>query len=283
VSGDNRYYYTDVWAGLRTMLNTARDYNIRFVELPYNSGGQGDEISPLLEHVKVDGIISVGYLDNRGKLPLDGIIKHNIPVSLVTNDVSLPSRLCCVQPDYPVTGRMLAEFICPRIPAGGGILIHAGDGSVPSQYLMVQGFETYLAEKGLSNPLYKIYSEGGKEQTRRRLAETLRDRPVAACAGVNARGSILLAEALEEAGMAGKITAVGSDLFSENFAYLRKGVFSSLLNKNSFMQAYIATKCMIEYLLRNISPPMETIFVGSEIVFQSNAAMYQHGADKLFL
>jgi LacI family transcriptional regulator len=282
---DGRYYYTDVWKGLRTMFNTARDFNINYIETPYYNGvnNHSDELTQLLETSKIDGLLSEGWTDNRGKLSLQRFIDANIPVTLVTNDLPFSSRFCCVQPNYRITGRMLAEFIVRQIPPGAGILIGAGDVLMPSHYLTVEGFDSWLREKGLANPVYKVHTQGSKTETQKHLVRVLQEKNISAAVCVNARGSVILAQALIEAGMAGKIIAVGSDLFEENFRFLSDGVFTSLLNKNSFMQAYIAAKCLIDYLARGITPPNDSIYVGSEIVFQSNAAMYQDGSSRLLL
>jgi LacI family transcriptional regulator len=284
-SEDNRYFYADVWAGLRAMFNTARDLNINYVEVPYYDGfnNQADELARLSENTCPDGLISVGYTDNRGKMSLSRFIETNVPVVLVANDIVHSERLCCVRPNYLVTGRMLAEFITRQIPPGAPVLVCAGDVLVPSHYLIVQGFDSYFSDNGLTNPVYKVHSDADKEKTLKNFEHALSKNTPAACVCVNARGSVLMAQALAATGLAGKITAVGSDLFEENFNALQNGVFTSLLNKNGFMQAYIAAKCIIDYLVRDIKPPNDSIYVGSEIVFQSNAAMYRDGSSRLIL
>jgi LacI family transcriptional regulator len=282
---DSRFFFEDVWQGLRASFYNARDLNINYIEAPYypELNNNADELTAFLDETEIDGLLSVGFTDNRGMLPVQRIIDRNIPVAFVSNDLPLASRLLCVQPDYRVTGRMLAEFISRQIPPGAGVLIYVGDELMPSHYLMVEGFDSYLADKGLKNPVYKVHAENDKAETVKRLIQILQKEPVAACTCVNARGSVLLANALIETGLAGKVIAVGSDLFEENFRFLRDGVFTNLLNKNSFFQGYIAAMSVIDYLVRDKKPPDDNIYVRSEIVFQSNAEMYQDGSSRMFL
>ena len=253
--------------------------------MPYYGGisNHADELADLMDHTGIQGLLSSGYLDNRGSVSLQRIIERNIPVVMVTNDLPLSGRLCCVQPDYRITGRMLAEFLSRQIPKGSGVLVCAGDLLIPSHYAIVEGFDSYLADKGLANPVYKVHSSGSKETDMELLARTLEQKKPAAACCVNARGSVMLGTAIAGAGLAGRIAAVGSDLFEENFRFLRDGVFTSLLHKNTYLQAYVAAKCLSDYVLRDIRPPTDTIYVDSEIVFESNASMYQNGFSRLLL
>ncbi|MDR2053268.1 MAG: LacI family transcriptional regulator [Treponema sp.] len=284
---DNRFFYTGIWQGIRDFFNTVVDLNISCLEVPYKSKNgydvNTDEFAGVLESVKPDGLLTLGALDRQGKVFIQPFIEKNVPVVLATNDIPNSGRLCCVQPEYRISGRMLAEFITRQIPGNAGILIWAGDIKVPSHYLIVEGFDSYMRDRGLLNPLYKVYSSGTKREDGESISSALREKKPAACCSVNARGSVLLGNAVLEAGLAGKIVAVGSDLFKENLRFLINGVFTNLLQKNSYMLAYVAAKYLVDFLVRDMSPPADLINVGSEIVFQSNASMFKNGISQLLL
>lgn len=282
---DNRFYYTGIWQGVRDYFKAARDLNINCIEIPYKNyiNDSTDELSELSENEEIHGLVTVGYLDRRGEISIQRFIERNIPVVLVTNDAPGPGRICCVQPEYRVTGRMLAEFITRQIPAASVILLWAGDARVPSHYAIVEGFQSFMADRKLSNPVHRIYSAGSREADRKILLEAFRRERPDACCCVNARGSVLMGAVIKEAGMTGKIVAVGSDLFKENLRFLQDGVFTSLVHKNPYLQAYVAAKCLIDYLVKDLRPPSELINVGSELVFQSNASMFKNGFSQLLL
>jgi LacI family transcriptional regulator len=282
---DNRLYYSGIWEGIRDVFKTVRDLNVTCLEVPYYNGinNQADELADVLSHGEVNGLLSVGYADNRGKISIQRFIDRNIPVVLITNDIPLSGRLCCVQPDYRTTGRMLAEFITRQIPEKSGILLWAGDVLIPSHYAIVEGFDSWLADEGLHNPVHKLHPRGTKEQDLKRIMRTLRHEPIGACCSVNALGSLLLGTALEQIKFTKRLVAVGSDLFEENFRFLKNGTFTNLVHKNPYMQAYVAAKYLVDFLLREARPPTDVINVGSEIVFQSNAFMYQNGSSRLLL
>jgi LacI family transcriptional regulator len=147
----------------------------------------------------------------------------------------------------------------------------------------MEGFDSYLRDKGLPNPVYKVYSSGIKQRDGENMLSAIRENKPGACCSVNARGSVLLGNALRGEGLTDRIIAVGSDLFRENLRFMRDGVFTSLLHKNSYMLAYVAAKYLVNFLVKDMSPPADTINVGGEIIFQSNASMFNNGFSQLLL
>lgn len=276
-SEENRFYFSSVWEGVRDHMRSVSDFNIRLVEMPYvrGLGNQEAEIAELFENGELDGLLTVGFTDDFGQAALAKFGRMNIPFVLVGDDLPQSGRLCCVQPNYPVIGRILAELLSRQIPASGSILLCAGRVAMPSHYLVVLGFDEYLRERGLDFPVYKIHTETYGDESRRLLVRELeRHADIAACACVNARGSVMLGRALVEAGKAGRMPAVGSDLFPESLAFLRDGVFTNLLHKNQYHQSRMAAGILVDYLLRDIRPSDSVFYVGSEVVFQSAIPMY---------
>lgn len=274
---ENRFYFPEVWRGVQEYLGSVRDYNVRLVELPYQKGQgrKGDEIEDLYGRGMLDGLLTVGFMDDFGQASLAKFNHSKIPMILVGDDVPQSGRLCCVQPNYHVVGKILAELLSRQIPKDGSILLCAGNATMPSHYLVVAGFDAYLQEHGLENTVYKIHTESLGENGMKRVARELeRHDDIVACASVNARGSVVLGQALVETKRAGTVPAVGSDLFEENVAFLRDGVFSNVMNKNPFQQSFFAAKALVDYLLRDIVPSEDVLFVNSEVVFQSSLDMH---------
>ena len=85
------------------------------------------------------------------------------------------------------------------------------------------------------------------------------------------------AQALQQCGKAGRIFAVGSDVFAENMTALQDKVLNNLVQKNPYAQGYLGIKTLVEYLVQGKAPEQNTIYVGSEVVFRSNAVMYDSG------
>ena len=102
-----------------------------------------------------------------------------------------------------------------------------------------------------------------------------KDRGITGCGSVTARGSVQLARALVDTGLAGRIPAIGSDVFGENIENLKRGVFQNLMFKNPYQQGWLAAEYLFKHIFRNQPTGDTTIFVKSEVVFQSSISMYK--------
>lgn len=279
----NRFYFSYVWNGIHEYLASMRDYNIDLVELPYynDAAGQGRALAELLEEERLDGVLTLGYMDRECRTLLRRFKKKGVPVVLVGSDVQRSDRFCCVQPDYDVVGRTLAELLNWQAPQGP-ILVCAGSHIIPSHYEIVLGLEAFFRDSGLDRVVVKVNENGDEAAYYDDIARLLSSRePFAACCSVSARSSVLLARALEATKAAGTMPAVGCDVFDENIRSLELGTFTNLIHKNPYSQAYMATKCLAEYIFRNIKPARDTLLVGSEIVFQSGLPTFRSGQQTL--
>lgn len=278
---ESKYYFTYVWNAVRDCFRDMGDFNIELIEAPFYSGANShaDELSELLAHQQIDGLLTTGYSDDRGITSIQQFINQNIPVVFVGNDLPQSGRLCCVQPYYQIIGRMMAEMIVLQIPQDAGILICAGDLEMPSHYLVTQGIDAYIKENNLKNSIYKIHAGNNKRDIFNRAERELKNRSdIAACCSVNARGSVQMGDALIATNRAGQLIAIGSDLFKENVDFLKEGVFSAIIYKNPYLQAYTAAKTLIEYLIKDKKPIKDIIQIGSEIVIRSSLPMYDNHA-----
>ena len=281
---ESQYYFSFVWEGVRAYIDTLLDYNVELLEVPFYGGAnnQTSALSALLEDERIDGLLTTGYTDVCGRVSLREFEKRHVPVVLVGNDVPQSARLCCVQPHYQIIGRTLAELLSRQVPAAGGILLLSGDVMDPSHYQVVGGFDEYVLAHALKNPIYKVHLSGGNEEAYARVARELaNNEAIAACCAVNARGSVLLGKALCQTGRAGRMPAVGSDLFAENVQFLKDGVFTNLLYKKPYSQAYTAARYLADFLLRGARPAKDVIYLGNEVIFQSSLPMYDNGLFRL--
>lgn len=282
-TAENRFYFSYVWDGMRDYLDSMRDYNIELVELPYFSdpAGQYQQLARLLEEDPVDGALTLGYMNRECRSALRRFKKKKIPVVLVGSDTSPAERLCCVQPDYDVVGRSVAELLGWQAPKGA-VMVCAGSVTLPAHYEIVLGIEAFVRDGGVDRELLKIHSSGNAEEYARDIARCLEENPgVTCCCAVNANSSYLLGQALEKSGRAGTMPAIGCDVFEENLKFLEKGTLSNLIHKNPYSQAYTAIKCLAEYVLNSVDPIHDTLLVGSEIVFRSSIPMFRSGQQTL--
>lgn len=284
---DNQYYFTYFWVGLRSYLESMDDFKIEVCEVPYYNGTVrlAEELEELYDRQEFQGLLcAVSYMDSRSRLALKKFTEKDVSVVLIGEDIPGLLRDCCVQPNYDVIGRTMMELLTRQIPPDGEILVCAGDVAIPPHYKMVLGMDAYLESRNLKNPVHKIYYHDKKDCYQQIVRNLEKNPNLTACFSVTARESVILGTALKDTKRAGTMAAVGSDMFEENLIFLREGTFTNLLNKNPYSQGYMGMKYLVEKLIRGIKPPEETVYVGSEIVFQSSLPMYEsNGYNRLLL
>ncbi len=280
----NRYYYTDVWQGFRDYVTQVKDYNLEIIEVPFYSGtqqSQAQELMRLLDKTQgeLDGLLTVGLSQSTRSSKeenaqlLAAIAAYEakkIPIVLTCNDIPGCGRIACVQVNYNEVGRVAAELLSAQIPEGASVLLCAGDSLVESHYKIVAGFEQYLAETNTRLRCIEIHDCDAEEFTARMKQLLAQDKNICAAFSVNAQGSVLLAEALRELNLAKQIRAVGSDVFPENIVAMQEFVLRNLIDKKQRKQAFLATRILLDALIRDIKPIESTVYVNSNVVFRSN-------------
>lgn len=284
--GNNRYFYPPVWRGVRDCLASSADMNLECTELSYIPDNEGDIFARLRGMVRdhsIDGLLTVGHIDAFTGEDWKHLEDEGVAVVLISSGNEDCRSLCCVQPDYDVIGRTMAELITSHIPPYGSVFLCAGNPKWLAHSLIVRGFEAYLAENNAPNMVYKDHSWNMDERNYIHILRQISRPDVAACCSVLSQSSILLGQALEESGKAGRLFAVGSDLSGENIDRLKRSVLNNVIQKNPYAQGYVGTRTLVEYLVRGKCPERSSIYVGSEVVFRSNLVMYEHGRYRLLL
>ena len=252
-------------------------------------GGTGTGAAPVLARVAREmDILTIGIVTKpfvfegskrmaqaeAGIAELAQFVAQGLVLTMVDRDMENSGRLSCVLGDYKVIGATVAELITGRIASYGSILMCAGEPSIYSHRGIEIGFDQYLREHHCENKVYKVYSHTINEQNYQKILEAVSEPDVAAVCCVSSRTSRMLEMALEASGRAGKIYAVGSDVFAENIDAMKRNVYQNLIQKNPYAQAYTATEVLLDYLLKD-QKAHGIIKVGSEVVFHSNLVFYE--------
>ncbi len=275
------FYYVPIWNGIRAYCRNAKDFNIELIEIPYISHDSASVPTEAVERAaaekKLSGLIVLGDIEERAKKALRTISSQGTPIVLVNSDTPEVGRICCIQAENRLLGRVMGELLFHRTPRGGSILVCAGNENTPSDCESVAGIEAYLEEHDPGRTIYKLYHEADLERLYQQMVEQLvQHDDIVGCCSVTARGSVQLARALINTEKAGEMFAVGSDVFEENIENLRAGVFQNLLFKNPFRQGWLAAEQMFKHVFRIPKTEDGLILVKSEVVFQSSIPMYEH-------
>ncbi len=276
----NRYFYANVWHGFRRRIKELSAYDIETIEVPYYSDGLIDQKAALssvyTRHMgEIDGLITIGHFTPECKSIIQKFAENNVPVFLACDDTSDSGRIACVQANYDVTGRIAAELLEGQLPAGGEILLLAGDLLIPSHYLTVDGFDAYITEKRPDITLIKLNGYSNETELLANIKEMLDKRPgINGAFSVSARLSVVLAQEIAARSLQNRVRVVASDLFEENIRHLEQGIVKNIIFKDPEQQSYLATKMMTDYLLKAEKPVSEVAYVESRVIFKSSLSFY---------
>lgn len=276
----NRYYFRALWDALEEYENRIYDSNISFVKVPYmeNDPKTGEILLGLAAEDEIAGVISFStYLSAEGREALWDFFHRGKPVVLIGEEDSKDRALCTVTPDYEMLGRVAGELLMRELKSSGKIVICAGEETNFSHYGVVNGIVDFFQKNHLPNQIIRKHYFRDAEDHYGELLNILKPQEeLAACVAVTARESYLLGRALQESQLAGKVLAIGSDIFEENITFLEEEVFTNLLNKNPYIQMRMALKNMESFLATGIRPEKSVIYVNTEVVFKSSLPMYKN-------
>ncbi len=286
--GNNHYYYPPLWRGVRDYLSSSPDMNIECFEFSYyeksaSSAETFAQLRALLQKDGLDGILTVGHMDEFTAQEWKTLEDKGVAVVTVGSNNNRGCCIGCVQPNYVVIGRTMAELILSHIPSFGSIVLCAGNSKWLAHSLVARGFTAYMEENHATNRIYWDNTNDMSDSSYRNILSLLSKPDVAACCSVLSQSSVLLGRALEESGKAGHVFAVGSDISDENADRLKRHVLNNLIQKNPYAQGYLGAQMLVEYLALSKRPETPNLYVGSDVVFASNLCMFNSGRARTLL
>lgn len=277
---NSRYFYHDIWTGCRKYLEEWPSLNLQVREIPFPSNGLSKSLSSIASECEqgchIDGLLTVPPKDDSGISALKKIAERGTAIVFVTEDNPQCGRLGAVTGDYYATGQLMAEQICNILKGQGQIYLLAGDEYNDAHYLTAKGFHEYIRQNHNGFTVTNLYGSYETSQSVQELSSLLDVKKPDAALSVFARGSAALCTALRKSDLAGKIPAIANDLFPENIEALKDGIFTNLIFKDPYRQAYLAIKMLCEYLLKETIPEKSLLKVEGKLIFRSNLKYYYH-------
>lgn len=280
-----RYYYAYLWEGCRSYIDDAPDVGAAFEDIEYAFGEHDIVLADILDRIdageRIDGLLTLAPIRPEGAELLKKITEAGTAVVLLDGDKPQTKRIAAVVSDYAMAGNLMAEQAINllRGKQDARILLLAGDSQSESHALVARAFHDYLRAQCPQVVVGDLY---GAHQQEDRLHEELSralgtSMPDMVCS-VFAVGSEVLADTLVELGMAGRVLAIGNDLFPESVLALRRGIMNNLVYKDPFGMAQAALKRLLDYVLLGELPQSDVERGMVELVFRSNLERYVNAA-----
>lgn len=279
-SGTNRYYYRDIWKGMRAFQAEVAEFNIEILDFGFS--GPLTNLPKRLEEVyenhsdEISGLVTLAVENPAFTYFIDQFSKKNIPAVFIVSDLPQTKRLCCVRAQDLMAGGLAAELISGFTGNKGKALVVSGDMMVSTHYMNVTGFEQYLTKTENRMEIIKIYNRSDPEHLHHELLELLRsDSEISAIYSCTATNTPPVCKAVLNAGRAGAVKVIGSDLFQESREMLLQNVLQAIIYKKPFQLGYLGCKTLFNFLVKNEFPANDSIFIEPIIVVKSNLPFYE--------
>lgn len=278
---ENRYYYSNLWSGVRKFFKEVSAFHVNTWEFSYPllPESNGAVLKDLYENHKsnLDGLITLAIENNRSSYFLEKLSDEGIPIVTIGADLYKNLTLCSVMAHDEMVGHLAAELLTTFYPENFSrqILVTGnpvGSFSMLDQYHNACGFESYLSRHVPGCSLLTAYSPDSKAAGAQIRSYLEQSEDIYAIYSTSARNTVLISQIVEEMGLAGRIKLIGNDCFPESMNYLKKGVLTAIVDKKISEQSYQAAKILFDYVAKGEYPQSPVIRLHPSVVMKSHWA-----------
>ncbi len=275
-----RYFYDQLYAGI---LHEADRYRPSEIELDYVPA----RALASDEAVVVQGLMETGIQalivtpGNRFELaPVINEAEHkkNIRVVCVASDDSLSERssVVCVEPR--MNGMLAAELLAGFVGPKSKVAIFTGTLASEDHARKVSGFYEVFAELCPDGRIVDLI-EGHEveKETFDKCIHLLQHEPQLAGIYVSTVNSLPVCRALNEAGLAGRVRVITTDLFAQMVPFLRDRTISASVHQRPYRQGQIAVRLIMDHFLKS-APLPRTRYLSPAIVMKANVNLFREAA-----
>lgn len=199
----------------------------------------------------VQGLALRGIPSERLAARLAQLRAAGMPVLAYNEDVAPELRDCFVGQNDRQSGACAAYLMEQACGGSGSVLIVGVTEQNRSSRERIAGFaEGWRGLTPLAETDRVVYCGGSHELARRLVAEALRRGRPPAGIFVSGAGLSGAAQAVEDAGLAGRVKVVGYDVTGTNTAYLKRGTVQFLIDQDPCAQGSAAVRMLADAIFR---------------------------------
>ena len=260
-------------AGVTKFREERRDYNVSVTVRTYHQGRTAECLRHL-EELEAEGVQGIALCASdcpAVRRAMSELSRRRIPVVTFNSDIAGADRLCFVGEDAHRAGRLAGEIASKFLaPGDRALLVYAGP-EYAGHKGRADGFLDRLEELGF--PREKIRIAATHEdyaETLSAVSAALREDPGLRCIYMANRSVTACAEALRQAGLAGKVRLLAHDNSPEIRSLLREGVLDFTIGQNLSYQTRKALSVLFDAVLEHKRPQRDSYYPDSPILTAEN-------------
>jgi LacI family transcriptional regulator len=272
-------HYLLFWEEIRDgILEEARRFesvgvSVLFRRAPRLGVGEFERVRELLDNDVRAIILAPG--DPRGLAPLiEEAETRKIPVLCVSSDAPQTARSTVICVDPELNARCAAELMAKFLPANSKVAIVAGMLQVEDHRRKIKGFSETFPRFCKGGEIVDVIEnhEDEKEGFQKCVSLLRRYRSIDGL--YVAMGMCLpVCEALEGAGLSGKVRLITTDLYPKMVPYFRRGIISASIYQRPRTQGRTAVHLAVDHIVNGVPIP-PSYYLNPQIVLQSNLSLF---------
>lgn len=271
-----RYFYNEMWDGIHEEVRRYEPRGIDFLleEVPELGKGERQLFRKLVD-AGVEGIVVTPGNPQTMTPLIDSAEENGVRVVCVSTDAPDSHRSCLVCVEPRLNGLMAGELMARFVPPGSTAAIITGMLKTVDHRQKADGFTTSFTQ----------YCEGGSvvatieghedpHESFRKTRKLLKHFPGLAGIYVNTVNCLPVCSALSDAGRAGNVRVIATDLFKEMVPLFRNGTIDASMHQRPYRQGQVAVRSLAEHLLHDVDlPPAHHL--NPNVILRSNLHVFR--------
>lgn len=270
-------FYNEYIAGIRDAHAEFADYKVnldlRLLEAQKNSVEDAYAVLDQFIESGCEGVIISGLCRTQHLSKLNQLVDAGIRLIILDTDLEGCRRDAVAMNDVTTAGKMAAQLLRCAMGEPGDVAVFAGSVDYMNQQGLINAFCSAAAAYG-NRVVATYHTENIPELAEQAAQGMLASFPNIGGIYVSTANSIPVCRVLEEAGMAGKIQVVASDIFAELNTRIRSGTVFAAIYQDPFYQARAAFEELFFHLVDKM-PIRKFILARPQAVFESNLHLYE--------
>ncbi len=284
VPEDWQEYYQDICDGITYEMERFVNWKVEGITQKFSIRGSGADEQALacVRLLHAQGIRAV-ILCHGSYLTYDRTLAYAAQEKIDVICVGIGLRqeqpcLATIEVDGRKCGRVAAEVLEQSLPEGAAVAVIIGSAAVLPHREKVLGFSDRLAQGGKLR--YAGFFESGDQentafQITQKLLQEKRVQGIFVATGV-VDG---VCRAITEAGLAGRIKVIATDLTRSCLRYLHDHTIGFTIYQNTFLQGVMAVDMFYRYFAEGITPPVQSVvppvlFTKESLLEQGKRCLY---------
>ncbi len=268
-------YYDEFIKGINKSLKNLNVYNVtgkyKYVSGLFSSDGIVKALDEFAEE-EVDGVILCPASVTKLGAYTSYYKEKNIPILLLGTDLEIPEKICSVELDAVLAGKIAGEFLSLIMKKDENILAFVGNKDMEEHKNKLIGFREELKRQGLK--VHSVYETQDDPELAYILAKSILEKvPNVGGIYIATINSVNICKAIKELGLDNKIKVIATDVFPEIKEFMDKGIIKGVVYQNPIKQGELAVLNIYRSLSERVSCK-DRVLVNPGLVLSSNFSKY---------